>query len=80
MAIQIEALMARAEFDKRMQSLIDEIKNAPKVAGVQHILIPGEREQKYKSKALEEGVNLPDDVWAKLVEVSESSGVELQAG
>jgi LDH2 family malate/lactate/ureidoglycolate dehydrogenase len=79
-AIQIEALMARAEFDKRMQSLIDEIKNAPKVAGVQHILIPGEREQKYKSKALEEGVNLPDDVWAKLVEVSESSGVELQAG
>ena len=79
-AIQIEALMARAEFDKRMQSLIDEIKNAPKVAGVQHILIPGEREQKYKSKALEEGVNLPDDVWAKLVEVSESSGVDLPVG
>ena len=79
-AIQIEAMMERAEFEKRMQSLIDEIKNAPKVAGVQHILIPGEREQKYKSKALEEGVNLPDDVWAKLVEVSESSGVELQAG
>ena len=78
-AIQIEALMARAEFDKRMQSLIDEIKNTPKVAGVQHILIPGEREQKYKSKALEEGVNLPDDVWAKLVEVSESSGVALPA-
>jgi len=76
-AIQIEALMARAEFDKRMQSLIEEIKNAPKVAGAQHILIPGEREQKYKSKALEEGVNLPDDVWAKLVEVSESSGVDL---
>ena len=78
-AIQIEALMARAEFDKRMQSLIDEIKNTPKVAGVQHILIPGEREQKYKSKALKEGVNLPSDVWAKLVEVSESSGVALPA-
>jgi len=79
-AIQIEAMMDRDEFDKRMQSLIGEIKNAPKVAGVQHILIPGEREQKYKSKALEEGVNLPDDVWAKLVEVSEFSGVELPAG
>jgi LDH2 family malate/lactate/ureidoglycolate dehydrogenase len=79
-AIQIEALMSRTEFDKRMQSLIDEIKNAPKVTGVQHILIPGEREQKYKSKALEEGVNLPDDVWAKLIEVSEFSGVELPAG
>jgi LDH2 family malate/lactate/ureidoglycolate dehydrogenase len=78
--IQIEAMMERHEFESRLQSLIDEIKNAPKVAGVQHILIPGEREQKYKSKALEEGVNLPDDVWAKLVEVSESSGVELQAG
>ena len=72
--------MARAEFDKRMQSLIDEIKNAPKATGVQQILIPGEREQKYKSKALEEGVNLPDDVWAKLVEVSESSGVDLPVG
>ena len=43
-AIQIEALMARAEFDKRMQSPIDKIKNAPKVACVQHILIHGERE------------------------------------
>ena len=79
-AIQIEAMMERAEFEKRMQSLIDEIKNAPKAAGIQHILIPGEREQKYKAKALEEGVNLPDDVWAKLVEVSESSGVALPAG
>ena len=79
-AIQIESMMDRDEFDKRMQSLIDEIKNAPKVTGVQPILIPGEREQKYKSKALEEGVNLPDDVWAKLVEVSEFSGVELPAG
>ena len=36
--------MARAEFDKRMQSPIDKIKNAPKVACVQHILIHGERE------------------------------------
>jgi LDH2 family malate/lactate/ureidoglycolate dehydrogenase len=79
-AIQIEAMMDRDEFEKRMQSLIDEIKTAPKAAGIQHILIPGEREQKYKAKALKEGVNLPDDVWAKLVEVSESSGVELQAG
>jgi len=25
-------------------------------------------------------VNLPDDVWAKLIEVSEFSGVELPAG
>ena len=71
--------MARAEFDKRMQSPIDKIKNAPKVAGVQHILIPGEREQKHKSKALEEGVNLPDDIWDKLIEVSASSGVALPA-
>jgi ureidoglycolate dehydrogenase (NAD+) len=78
-AIQIEALMARAEFDKRMQSPIDEIKNAPKVAGVQHILIPGEREQKHKAKALEEGVNLPEDVLDKLIEVSASSGVALPA-
>jgi LDH2 family malate/lactate/ureidoglycolate dehydrogenase len=78
-AIQIEALMEQSEFEKRMKSLIDEIKNAPKAAGVQHILIPGEREQKYKVKALKEGVNLPSDVWAKLVEVSESSGVALPA-
>ncbi|HJO10088.1 MAG TPA: Ldh family oxidoreductase [Verrucomicrobiota bacterium] len=76
-AIQIEAMMNRDEFEKRMQSLIGQIKNAPKAAGIKHILIPGEREQKYKAKALKEGVNLPDDVWAKLVEVSNSSGVDL---
>jgi LDH2 family malate/lactate/ureidoglycolate dehydrogenase len=75
-AIQIEAMMERAEFDKRMQSLIDEVKNAPKVAGVQHILIPGEREQKYKAKAQEEGVNLPEDVWKKISEVSALSGID----
>ena len=78
-AIQIEAMMERAEFEKRMQSLIDEIKNAPKAAGIQHILIPGEHEQKYKAKALKEGVNLPDDVWAKLIDVSASSGIALPA-
>ncbi len=78
-AIQIEAMMERAEFEKRMQSLIGEIKTAPKAAGIQHILIPGEHEQKYKAKALKEGVNLPDDVWAKLIDVSASSGIALPA-
>jgi len=76
-AIKIEAMMDRDEFESRMQSLIDEIKNAPKATGVQQILIPGEREQKYKAKALKNGVNLPDDVWAKLVEVSASTGIDL---
>ena len=74
-AIQIEALMARAEFDKRMQSLIEKIRNAPKVAGVQHILLPGDREQKHKAKAQEKGVKVLEDVWMKISEVSALSGI-----
>ena len=74
-AIQIEALIARAEFDKRMQSLIEKIRNAPKVAGVQHILLPGDREQKHKAKAQEKVVNVLEDVWMKISEVSALSGI-----
>lgn len=64
-----------AEYDRKLHSLIQEIHAAPTAEGVEQVLLPGEREWAHYHRALEHGIDLPDDVVQKLHEASKLTGV-----
>lgn len=70
----IDAMTDRAEFNVRMQSLIDEIHAAPTADGIASVLLPGEREFRNAQDAALHGINLPEDVRMKLRECAEFVG------
>lgn len=68
------ATIAPDRFGARVQGLIDEIHKVPTAAGVERVLLPGEREWAMRKQALVDGIALPEDVRAKLRPVAESIG------
>ncbi|WP_397569236.1 Ldh family oxidoreductase [Schlesneria sp. T3-172] len=75
-AIDIGAMVPREQFDQRLQHLIDEIHAAPTAAGIERVLLPGEREWGLYRKAQQEGIKLPQDVRDKLVQAAAHAGIE----
>ena len=65
------------EFQQRLQTLIKEIHSAPTAAGIESVLLPGEREWKLYHQALAEGIRLPADVEAKLASVAQEFDLPL---
>jgi len=58
-----------------MDTLIRQIKDAPRARGVERIWLPGEKEFEYQDRALAEGLALPADVQANLRGVAEDLGL-----
>ncbi len=75
LVIDVEAVAPRAEYNQRLQHIIDEIHAAPTAAGVDRVLLPGEREWANYRRAQTAGIELPNDVVAKLEEVARLAGV-----
>ncbi len=76
LAIDVDAMAPRHEFDQRLNHLIEEIHAAPTAQGVERVLLPGEREWSNYRQAREHGILLPADVVQKLREASELTGVQ----
>ena len=77
-AIDVATIASPEIFAARVQSLIDEIHQAPTADGVERVLLPGEREWNLRRAALLDGIDLPADVVAKLTGLSQETGIELQ--
>jgi LDH2 family malate/lactate/ureidoglycolate dehydrogenase len=71
----IEAFMPLDEFRSRMDFLIDEVKESPKAAGVEEILIPGELENRATASSGDLGISLSSETAAALEELSRKYGV-----
>lgn len=69
--------MPRAEYERRIRRIVDEIHAAPTIAGVDRIMLPGEREWKHRHHALANGLTIPADVVAKLDLLAESCQLPL---
>lgn len=76
MAIDVAAISPPEKFGQRIQALIDEIHAAPPAVGVDHVLVPGEREWALHRQALKEGISLPEDVVTKLRLVAADCGLQ----
>jgi LDH2 family malate/lactate/ureidoglycolate dehydrogenase len=77
-AIDVNSMMPIQMFKDRMDRMIREIKEAPKVKGADRIYLPGEMEWERRDKALREGMQLPGDVVMNLKGLAEDTGVDLK--
>lgn len=71
LAIDVESIMSKTDYEARIDHLVREIHAAPTVDGVDRVLLPGEREWRCRRRAIEQGITLPADVVAKLLSLSQ---------
>ena len=74
-ALDVEVVAPRREFDERIQSLINELHAAPPAEGSTGVQLPGEREWINYRRAQTEGIDLPADVLGKLRECADFTGI-----
>lgn len=77
-AVNVASMMPLGQFTQRIESLVDEIHNAPRADGVDRIYLPGEMEWERYDRAMREGIPLPPDVFASLQEAAKMSGLNLE--
>ena len=75
-AIDIAAMMPVDEFERRVEGLAREIREAPKAAGSDRIFLPGEIERERRQRALAGGIALPDDVLETVGALADELGIE----
>jgi hydroxycarboxylate dehydrogenase B len=62
-------------FDGEVSRYIEFIRATKPVAGVDSVLIPGDPERKMRAERTQNGVPLPDDTWAAIVNTARDVGV-----
>jgi uncharacterized oxidoreductase len=62
-------------FDGEISRYVSYFKNTEPAAGLDEVLIPGEPEAKMRSERTKNGVPLPDDTWAAIVNTAREVGV-----
>ena len=62
-------------FDGEISRYVDFIRATKPVAGVDAVLIPGDPEKKMRADRTKNGVPLPDDTWAAIVNTAREVGV-----
>jgi uncharacterized oxidoreductase len=63
-------------FPQDVAKYVDFVKSSRPTTPGGEILVPGEQEQRTRIKRLAEGVPLPDDTWAAIVETARSVGLD----
>lgn len=77
--IDIGTVMPRADFEVRMNTLIDEIKACPRAEGVQEIFFPGELEAVNTAANLRSGIEVADQTWSGLEKLARETPAAMPA-
>ena len=75
-ALHIAAIQPLAEFNRRMEQLIDELKTVPLAPGFDEVLYPGELEARNDARNRAEGLQLPEDTLLDLENLAKGSGLD----
>jgi len=70
LAIDIERFMPLEIFGQKISSLVQDVKSSKKIKGVEQIYMPGEPEFENKTKRLESGIPLNENVFNDLKDLS----------
>ena len=62
-------------FDEEISRYVDFIRETKPIAGVDSVLVPGDPERKMRAERTKNGVPLPDDTWAAIVNTAREVGV-----
>ncbi|MFI6373358.1 Ldh family oxidoreductase [Streptomyces sp. NPDC050546] len=77
--VDIRSMADPAEFERRMEALIEETKSAPTAPGTAEVFVPGEPEVRTAERLRTEGITLVDDTWTSLGRVADTTAVPLPA-
>lgn len=77
--IDVKSTMPLAEFEQRMEALIEEVKSVPKAHGIEEIFFPGELEDRNTVHLKEAGISLADTTWQSMVKLATETGTALPA-
>ncbi|MGW0840938.1 Ldh family oxidoreductase [Streptomyces sp. NPDC002787] len=75
--VDIASMADPAEFEGRMETLIEGTKATPTAPGTAEIFVPGEPEARTAERLHTEGITLVDDTWASLTRIAEATAVPL---
>jgi len=75
--LHINAFMDYAEFIRRVDETIDRLKAGKKMAGVDEILVPGERSSRIAKENKKNGVPLGSETWKELADWCRKLNVEM---
>ncbi len=78
-AIKPDLFMSLENFDARMDEFYERIKQLPKAAGVNEIMLPGEPEQRREEERLRTGLPITENVIKDLQAEADRKGLELPA-
>jgi uncharacterized oxidoreductase len=62
-------------FDDEISRYTDFIRETKPIAGIESVLVPGDPERKMRAERTKNGVPLPDDTWAAIVNTAREVGV-----
>lgn len=77
LALDVSKFGPLAEYEKRIEAMIAEIKAAPRAAGIAEIFYPGEMEARNEARHLVEGLELPIKTIRDLAVAAERLGVAM---
>jgi len=66
LTIDPEKYVGRAEFDRRLTSLLESIRSSTPANGVDRVMVPGDRYWRERERRMRDGVEVPEDVYAEL--------------
>lgn len=79
MAINIEDLMPKEEFQAKTDGFIRSVKGCKPMPGFDAVYLPGERGQDTEARIAREGASFRESAWAKLQEAADKVGVDIEA-
>jgi len=74
-ALDIQAFQPLADFEARMEKMIEELKSVPLAVGHDEVFYPGEIEARNEVRNRREGLQLPDDTIRNLTRVAAECGL-----
>jgi LDH2 family malate/lactate/ureidoglycolate dehydrogenase len=76
LAVNPEAFIGLEAFKERTAQLFKDVKSLTPVAG-ERVLVPGEPEMETKQRRLREGIEVPDETWAQILDLCRSLKIDL---
>ncbi|MBT6274318.1 MAG: Ldh family oxidoreductase [Chromatiales bacterium] len=74
--VRADVFQPMAEYQRRAEGFVEEVRNSKTAPGVERVLMPGERETALAAEADREGIRIGDGVWAGIVAAAASVGIE----
>jgi LDH2 family malate/lactate/ureidoglycolate dehydrogenase len=74
-AVDVGAFTPAADYGRRVDWMIDQVKAVPPADGFSEVLVPGDPERRERERREAEGVPVPDRTWASITKVAADLGV-----